>query len=817
MKGEHPELRIVGIGASAGGVEALKEFFGAVKASEKLAFVVVQHLSPDYKSLMGELLSRVTPLRVHMIEDGMAVRENEVYLIPPGFNLTLKARQLHLTPQDRSLEHGVHLPIDIFFHSLAEQEKELAIGIILSGTGSDGTRGAIDIVTRGGVVLCQEPSSAKFDGMIQSCLNGCRTAHSLPLQAMPEFLQSLAAEPLALEPLVLDQARAKDELAGVYAIMAKELALDLYRYQPKEILRAVKRQMGMLQIQKLVLYEKRLKEEPELRQWLFRALFPNSSYFFRDPTAFSELSHRVIKPLVANATKKELKIWVPGCGSGEEAYSLALLLHEEIERQESRVSFKVFATDIDQEALDIAARGLYSEAALHEVAEPLRNRYFLARDQSYAIRTTLSSCVVFAQHDALVDPPFINVDLISCRYLFELLTSNAKLDLARHLHFSLLPTGSLFLGQDESPPNKPGLFTALFHGMPLYQKVAGSRMPAKKASFESLPSSPARAEPREQSLEDLPLVPWLLDYFLQDGFLLNQRTELIHSVGLGHQILTVREGPLDRHIESLVPPSLGALLKVALFKVERDQEDVELRQVPATLWGKPVQLQLHLSGVFHPPKELRFVVVRVKAAEDPSPRSDPFVFDAKEGADALAVRHLENQLALMTADLEAALANREVINEELQSTNEELTSANEELQSTNEELQSVNEELLTVNSQYQAKFSEYAKLETQMEGLSQLFHLEWLVLGQDGTLVAFSPGLSAALGLLPSDIHRPIESFQHRFHPLDMASSVALVLSKGEPVGLGELQWGEECFEVRGLPMGGEENEVIFGLVRKSS
>ncbi|WP_049757727.1 chemotaxis protein CheB [Magnetococcus marinus] len=478
----NPPTHYIGIGASAGGLEAIQAFFSHMPANSGAAFIVVQHLSPDYKSLMVELLSKQTNMEVTRITDGMPVEANTVYLIPPKKNVKIFHGRLILTDQTHN-NIGINLPIDIFFVSLAEDQGRKAVGIILSGAGSDGTRGVKSIKEKGGMVMVQEEATAKFDSMPKSAIATNLPDFILPPDEMPSQLLAFVKHPYATRELMTDKLAEKGTgLTRIFALLRENSSIDFTFYKPSTVMRRIERRMTINQYEDLDDYVHFLEANPREQTVLFRELLIGVTSFFRDADAYQILQESIIPELVKNNTGKQIRVWASACSSGEEAYSLAILFMEAMQKSEAAVDIKIFATDVDQDAIFRASQGAYPESIVADVPAPLLNKYFMHKGDNYHIIRQVREMVVFAQHNIIKDPPFTNINFVSCRNMLIYFQPVLQQKVLEGFNFSLATDGILFLGSSETPGEMDSFFNTLHAKWKIYRskgirKVASANRP----------------------------------------------------------------------------------------------------------------------------------------------------------------------------------------------------------------------------------------------------------------------------------------------------------------------------------------------------
>ena len=484
---------IVAVGASAGGLEAIDSFFTNVPEDTTFAYVVIQHLSPDFKSLMVEILSKRTTMPVQRAEDGMVVKRGEVYLIPPKKNLTIYHGALYLSEQDHS--RGLNLPIDIFLRSLAEDQGERAIAVILSGTGSDGTRGIRSVKGNGGLIVVQDAATAQFDGMPNAAIATGMADFVLPPAEMPTELQAFTAHPrVARDGRLPDMISDQDGLSRVFALLREQFKVDFALYKKNTIVRRIDRRMTINQIEDIREYAMLLQRQPTELNTLYRELLIGVTSFFRDPAIFERLTTEAIDELVTSTGSRELRLWVSACSTGEEAYTLAIILREAMERAETSRDVKIFATDIDRNAIHFAAVGSYPESVAADIPGEYLSKYFYKREDHFQISRTIREMVVFAAHNLVKDPPFTHIDLVSCRNVLIYLQPTAQAQVLQNFSFSLVRNGTLLLGSSETI----GEMTDLFETVDAKCRIFRSRGSGRSyAAFGGNPAGDTRA--REQS------------------------------------------------------------------------------------------------------------------------------------------------------------------------------------------------------------------------------------------------------------------------------------------------------------------------------
>ena len=811
---------VVGIGASAGGLEALESFFEYMPADSGMAFMVVQHLSPDFKSLMDELLSRRTEIAIHRVEDGMTVEPNAIYLIPPKKEMIIAGGHLLLTDKDPGT--GLSLPIDTFFRSLAQDAQERAIGIILSGTGSDGSRGVRAIHEAGGLILVQDEETARFDGMPRSAIETGVADEVLPPTAMPKALLDYIRHPI--HGSTDDDYRSKlvsdTGMNAVYSLLRAEFGIDFTHYKPNTVIRRIDRRLHLNRLASLDEYVEQLRSSPGELNSLYKDLLIGVTRFFRDPDFFDRLKDDVIRPLIANVSRAdEIRVWVAGCATGEEAYSLAILFHEAMLAGNRTVNVKIFATDVHRASLDVASAGLYDEDALSEVSQTRVDRYFTRQGARYQVAQDLRKLIVFAPHNVIKDAPFTKLDLVSCRNMLIYLQAPAQKKAISLFHFGLRTGGILALGPSESPGEISDEFETLDGHWKIFKKRRDVRIPTDMRVPPSplLPQNhPAGLTPRNLTavLPDANLMrayDELLDSYVPPSFLITQQRELLHTFAGAGSYLRIPDGRPSSDILNMVDHDLRLAISGALRRATKEG-------VPIAYGGmrrSTGDTEEHLRVIVRP-LNLRgagenYCLISLESEKRPTVEVEPIRELDIDVASEQRHSQLEDELRYTKENLQATVEEMETTNEELQATNEELVASNEELQSTNEELHSVNEELYTVNAEYQRKITELTELTDDMDNLLRSTDVGTIFLDHDLSIRKFTPKIAYAFHLLPQDMGRRIDSFaSHIFHD-DLIGDVRRVLNTGESIECDVQDKQGDWFLLRILPY--RTKSAINGVV----
>lgn len=763
---------VVGIGASAGGLEALRAFFSAMPTDTGMAFVVVQHLAPDYKSLMVELLGRSTAMPVLRAEEGMAVRPDHIYLIPPRYNLTIAEGVLHLHPSP--LGKSLNLPIDIFFRSLAAACGDRAIAIILSGTGSDGARGIRTVKEAGGMIMVQEEASAKFAGMPSSAIATGTADFVLPVEQMPGQLinfarHPFAARPLPQEALIPDES---SELERIFQYLRESSGLDFRSYKHATLARRIERRMNIAQLQDLGEYVDYLRHSPAEAAALSKDLLIGVTKFLRDPESFDALLPHLEELMQRSAARRQMRIWSAACASGEEAYTLAILATELVEKKFPGLEVKVFATDVDRSALEIAGAGLYPRSVVADLPTAWQERYFQPDGEDHSrVQRALRDHLIFARQDLLSDPPFTKIDLAVCRNLLIYLQPQAQRKLLGLLHFSLQPGGLLFLGSSETLGDMSFAFETLDSKHRIYRKLSDVSIPLSEAmgsALEPLGKWTQTLDDRLRRSVNRPGVSnplesiqqHLLNRFAPATLVCDSRFQLLYTVGPIAQYLQLPTGPAKLDVIKMLPRDLGLAISTAGAQALRESRMVEYRAIeftPAT--GEKISLRLQAEPFLHRREDGLLLLVSIlpeSRSEESADSARSFDLDQQL---LTRINELERELQSSRENLQASIEQQETANEELQAANEELLAANEELQSTNEELESVNEELYTVNAEYQGKIQELTELNEDMENFTRSTEIGTLFLDPSLTIRRFTKVVGQWTGLVESDVGRNLRTF----------------------------------------------------------
>jgi two-component system CheB/CheR fusion protein len=786
---------VVGIGASAGGLNALKRLFEHVPPNSNLAFVVVVHLSPDHKSYLPDLLQATVRFPVRQVTETTLLEANNVYVIPPNANISAIDTHLRLSKLE---ERRGRAPIDHFFRTLARVHDGNSIGVILTGTGSDGTLGLKEIKARGGLVVVQDPNEAEFDGMPQSAIATGLVDRVLPIAQIPEtLLRYIRTDPRVTVPGDGKEDTPHSErilLPKVLAVLKTRTERDFSRYKSATILRRIARRMQLNYLEDANHYLERLRENPEEASALADDLLITVTSFFRDAEVFKRLEKDVIpKLLEGKGPDDHLRVWSVGCATGEEAYSLAMLLMEASSRMEAPPQIQVFASDLHKRSLDSARDGIYSGDIEADVSPERLKRFFQAENGGYRVRKEVRELVVFAPHNLLGDPPFSRIHLISCRNLLIYLNRSVQQDVIDLFHYALHPDGYLLLGSSESVES-PELFKTEDKKICLFRKrnVPGPEpnlpvFPLARYSREGYAvtyqvHSPATApyEVLHQSM---------LERYAPPSILVGPDDKVLHLSEHAGKYLVHPGGTVTSSIVKLVREELRIELRSLLQHARGKREPVDSRAVPVRFNGHPIPVVIHVRPAQDAEKEGYVLVIfdeRPESAEDALATPG---LPASSGQEAKRISQLESELGVahhrMQAIIEEYETSREEMraaNEEMQSSNEELRSTMEELETSKEELQSINEELQTVNQENRHKVEELSQLSSDLQNLLVATAIATLFLDRDLRIMRFTPRVAELFNVRVTDRGRPISDLTHRLGYEQLRQDAEAVLSRLVPI-----------------------------------
>lgn len=759
------QVRVVGIGASAGGLEALEQFFRGMTQSSGMAFVVVQHLDPDHKGVMAELLQRITKMKVINATDRLKIKKNKVYIIPANKDMSILSGVLHLfVPLDK---RGFRLPIDYFFTSLALEMKEKSIGIILSGMGSDGSKGIKAIKEEKGIVLVQDPKSAKFDRMPLSAINAVDVDVIAPAMELPERLLGITRINTT-QNKTTKLAISTSSLEKIIILLRTHTGNDFSQYKKNTLYRRIERRMDVHQIDKIVSYVRYLQENSGEVEILFKELLIGVTSFFRDTAVWESLKNKILPDMFAKAPDGYVfRGWVPACSTGEEAYSWAIIFKEAIEKVKpnKNLSLQVFATDLNEDAVEQARTGIYPANLLDGISENLRDRFFVKTDNNYRITSEIREMVIFAPHNVINNPPFTKLDFLSCRNMLIYMDSNLQKKLLSLFEYSLNHNGILLLGNAETNGDIREWLSTLDSKLRIYQRI-GMGKSEEIFNFPNSSYSETRKSYKENQniIKTTDLFQTLVDNFLLQRFspvsvLVTQYGDILYLTGNTNKYLTITAGAPSMNIFTMAREGLRNKLPLAFRKVKQSYEKVILTNLKVetnvgTLFvditiqqiKEPLALKGKIIIVFSD------VSIEQQIVEDSKKRT-PTNLDLYSDFEK-EIERLGEELQTTDEEMQTSQEELKSTNEELQSSNEELQSTNEELTSSKEEMQSLNEELHTVNSELMSKVNDSARVTDDMNNLLNSSEIATLFLDKKLNVRKFTTHLTKIFKLIPNDIGR---------------------------------------------------------------
>jgi two-component system CheB/CheR fusion protein len=765
------DFYIIGIGASAGGYEAMKEFFSQIPQKLGASFIIIQHLAPNFKSHTEKWLSKYTDMQITTVLDDTEVLPDHIYIMPEDRILTMKGRKLIVSPREK--QHTTNQAIDIFFQSLGEQVQEKAVGIILSGAGTDGSRGIISIKQNGGIVLVQQPDSAEFEGMPNVAISVDHPDLVQPPEKLAVELLKYIHNPLHFEQ-VLTQSASSDK-AIVYEIIeqvSEYSKVNFRSYKINTIIRRIERRTKLNQLNSLSEYQLFLSTHPQEIHALYNDLLIGVTSFFRDPEAFEVLENKVIPELFKNKKSYEtVRIWVAACSTGEEAYSVAMLCDAYVQKHNLDVSFKIFATDIDDRAIEVASMGRYTKGIEADVSAERLGTYFDKVDEFYLVKKDLRRRIIFSRHNLTLDPPFLNLTLITCRNLFIYLKPDLQKKILYNFNFSLRPNGYLFLGANETSDTEQELFEVF----DIKWKILKSKPEAKRqppifetARTYSYPSEAQRIRLESRRMNqrnpspDTQYEELLINQFAPACLLLNSDHEVVYSHGNAEQFLQLPQKRMSLNVFQMVSGHLSTLFRNGIRKVAGEKKDLVFRNVPIEKEGVQQAVDIFFKVVQQNEQAQKFVLVHFMPGTG---KGDHKLVEASlsDATPFQEVRELELELEETKKELLYTVEELETLNQELQAANEEMRSSNEELQSTNEEMQSSNEELHTVNAELQYKLDEILLLHNDISNLVNNTELSIIFLDESLKIRMFTPAAKLNFNFMQSDIGRPLNHLSHNF------------------------------------------------------
>ncbi|MDP3252761.1 MAG: CheR family methyltransferase [Hydrogenophaga sp.] len=785
---------VVALGASAGGLEAFEEFLRAMPPKSGMGIVLVQHLDPKHPSMLVEILQRCTAMPVREAADGMAVEPDRVYVIPPNRDLTIRQGVFGLSVPPEP--HGRHLPIDGFFRALAADQGDAAIGIVLSGTGTDGTSGICAIHDVGGLCLVQEPSTAHFDGMPSSALKSGCVSQALAVKAMPALLLDHVRR-LLVASVVVDGEEGGRQLALVLKRLQDGTGHDFSQYKKSTLGRRINRRMGQHGLTDLPAYSQYLDQHPDEVKALFRELLINVTGFFRDAAVFDALKGQVLPARLANrAENEEIRVWVAGCATGEEAYSIAMVLREICDELHKAWPVQIYATDIDDEAIAVARTGLYPGNSVQHLGADRLRRFFIKEEGDYRVRKEIREMVVFAVQSVVKDPPFTRLDLLTCRNVLIYFEPDLQERLIPVFHYALRPGGILCLSPSESIGSHADLFEVMDRRLNIYRArpSLASRRVVIGSRLSWTTGEPGRLAPvvvnkvRANTVIDLARRT-LLQVFAPPSVLTDAQGEILFVHGDTGRFLRLAPGQPAYNVADMAADCLQLDVREALKKAAAGELTGFTHEIVRNADNEAWTVNLIVRSIVSADTDRHLVLFSFQEIEAGRGRTGARRRRSSATAEAQRVQTLEHELLMSKQSMGALLEEQQISNEELQSVNEEIQSTNEELQSTNEELetskeelQSVNEELITVNAELQTKVEQLTQMQGDMKNLLDNISVGSIFLDRRLVIRRFTRDALAVFRLAPSDIGRPLADIRCELQDVDLLPDAQAVLDTLKPV-----------------------------------
>ncbi|WP_438710405.1 chemotaxis protein CheB [Aquimarina muelleri] len=756
---------IIGIGSSAGGLKALEGFFDHCPTDTGFAFVIIQHLFPDYKSLMPELLSRHTSMDVKEAKEGDKIAPNHIYLIPETKNIQVKQGKLNLTK--RPPNNQINFSIDIFFNSLAIEKKDRAIAIILSGTGSDGTKGAKSIKEVGGTIFVQSPETSGFDGMPKSVISQGLADYVLAPKEMGNELVEFVSHPNYVYPKLTEEFSDNGEpLLRILKIIKNYTGYDFSSYKKPTLLRRTAKRINITKSQTVENYINYLHNNPNEKFILIQEYLIGVTKFFRDQNAFDILKKKVIPKIVSKKSKEEvIKIWVVACSTGEEAYSITILLEEYLRKNNLAIRYKVFATDLDDRAIERATKGIYNKNIESEVPFEILSKYFLKKENKYQILPNIRKNIIFSKHDILQNPPFNKMDLVSCRNLLIYMENNIQFQVLSSIHYALNLNGYLFLGSPESLGILRKNFTEISAKWKIYKNILSERVininrndiwriqKEGNTRLQSLRSESSLEDKIEKSINKL-----LMDELCTVSVCVDENFEIIHASGKLKKYIQYPDEGYSNNLLKILPDELNIPIKALTRKLSINSNEIIKKDVRFIIDNKSkyIRLIICLYDIISTNSRL-FLITIIEESDQKIIDKNTLVPELISNDSQLI--ELKEALSETKENLQSTIEELEISNEEMQATNEELLASNEELQNTNEELQSLNEELHTVNTELQEKNIELIQLNSDVENLMKNINIGTIFLDKDFKIRKYTPSIHEHFQLRTKDIGRSITHF----------------------------------------------------------
>ena len=768
LKPQSVVFPIVGIGASAGGLEAFEQFLVNVPDNSGMAYVVIQHLDPTQKGMLPELLQRTSRMTVIQVKDGMKIKPNCVYVIPPNKTMSILKGLLYLF--DPVEMRGLRLPIDAFFNSLADDLQDMAVGVILSGMGSDGSLGLRAIKEKNGIVMVQEPASAKFDSMPRHAIESVQVDIQATASELPGKLITFLNHIPIVKSIMDTEIRDQSSLEKIIIILRSQTGNDFSLYKKNTVYRRIERRMSVHKIDKIISYVRLLQENPKEVDILFKELLIGVTNFFRDMPVWDKLAETIMPALISNAAgNSTLRAWVPGCSTGEEAYSLAIVFKEAMDkiRPLKGISLQIFATDLDNEAIETARKGLFPSNIIANVSQQRLNRFFSTTDEGYRINTEIREMVVFAKHNIILHPPFTNIDILTCRNLLIYMDVELQKKILGLFYYSLNQYGYLVLGSAETLGSQGHFFSAEDNKLKIFKRVLTNGSP----DLFDFPSSFSRSHqsniekhvpiPSPQNIQSL-ADQILLQNFSPPGVLVNDRGDIIYISGRTGKYLEPAVGKANMNIFAMLREGLRNEFPASFRQAIMKKECVIMHGVTVGTNEGSLSLNISIQWLDHPEPLKGMVMIifsdlpKIAVVKSTKAKGENGLVSTKYSELEQELQNMREEMRSTLEEMQTSQEEQKSTNEELQSTNEELQSTNEELTTSKEEMQSLNEELQTVNAELQSKVDEFTRVNNDMKNLLNSTDIATLFLDKNLNIRRFTNQATKIFKLIKSDIGRPI-------------------------------------------------------------
>ncbi|MEF8799072.1 MAG: chemotaxis protein CheB [Candidatus Bipolaricaulota bacterium] len=826
------DFPVVGIGASAGGLEAIKGLLAQVPtgSEDDVAFVIIQHMDPDHESVMASLLEKITKMEVREIEDGMEVEPNCVYINPPRKEIGISNQKFRTSEFDR--EQLPKLPIDSFFRSLSEELAEKAIGVVLSGSNADGSTGLKAIKGAGGMTMAQEESQAQYREMPHSAINTGFVDYVLPVEKMANKMFDYVRHPY-IEASAKRSAQDKQfekTVPKILDLVRKETGHDFTNYKRTTIRRRIERRMAVHQVKGIGDYLELLRESPDEVGELFQDLLITVTNFFREPESFAFLKDQVLPDLLDNKPRdSDFRVWIPGCSTGEEAYSIGILLREVMDERTEALNFQLFATDLDGDSIEAARQGVYPESIATDVSNERLERFFEKKGENYKISGAIRRMVVFAEHDLIEDPPFSGLDLISCRNVLIYMNRGLHEKVLSSFHYGLNKDGGLLLGTSESPGESLDLFHTVDKKKSVFRRK-DTPGKSKNTHWQSPLSERGDVLAGTEIEERKALKPrdlaeqMILKSYSDPGVLIDENYTIHYFHGNTERYLSPPEGKPDMNILEMVRGDLRYKLTGAVNEASKGGDAATREDVKLKYNGEEATLDLFVEPVSQDPDSVKYFMVVFEEEKSAANLEEDERTEEKEmevGSDAAEerVETLERELEETKESLQATIEELETANEELKSRNEELQATNEELRSTNEELQtareeaqSSNEELISVNQELKEKLNQLSQSEDDMRNLLDSTEIAILFLDTDLHVRRFTPEATELFNLIESDVGRPLPDISSRIDDTGLIEDMDEVLDTLQKINREVPAEEGDWYEMEIMPYRTTE-DVVDGLV----